>query len=74
MFHRVNMHEMLMSAAVGDGDGFKAVLKVDHECQEIDHDKGVVTFTNGVSAKHDLIVGADGIGVSRNPGARPRSD
>ncbi|KAA8571163.1 hypothetical protein EYC84_000506 [Monilinia fructicola] len=44
MFHRVNMHEMLMDSATGP----------DHS--------GLITFDNGLQAKHDLIVGADGIG------------
>ncbi|KAM3086321.1 hypothetical protein ACMFMG_000457 [Clarireedia jacksonii] len=63
MFHRVNMHEMLMDSACGsDHSGTPAVLKCNHKCSEIDHDQGIITFTNGVQAKHDLIVGADGIG------------
>lgn len=65
MFHRVNMHAMLMDSAVGDThDGTPAVLKVDHKCVEIDHERGIIKFENGVSAKHDLIIGADGVGVS----------
>lgn len=64
MFHRVNMHEMLMKSATGEGEGIPAVLKVNHKCQEIDHEKGLIFFENGVVAQHDLIVGADGIGVS----------
>jgi salicylate hydroxylase len=63
MFHRVNMHEMLMDSATGEGEGIPAVLKLDHRCMEIDHESGVIKFENGVVAKHDLIVGADGIGV-----------
>lgn len=48
-----------------------------YQCQSIDLDKGVVTFTNGVDAKHDLIVGADGIGsvvrgiIGVNPSRKP---
>ena len=65
MFHRVNMHEMLMDSAMGEGEGIPATLKVNHKCVAIDHESGVVTFGNGVKAQHALIVGADGIGVSR---------
>jgi salicylate hydroxylase len=64
MFHRVNMHEMLMDSAVGEAhEGTPGTLKVDHKCVEIDHEAGLITFENGVQAKHDLIIGADGIGV-----------
>jgi len=65
MFHRVNMHEMLMDSATGEaGEGIPATLKVDHKCSAIDLDTGLITFENGIQAKHDLIIGADGIGVS----------
>ena len=63
MFHRVNMHEMLMDSATNSrGEGPPAQLRLDHKCQEIDHETGIITFTNGITAHHDLIVGADGIG------------
>ena len=65
MFHRVNMHEMLMDSAVGENHpGTPGTLKVDHKCTSINHEAGLVTFENGVQAKHDLVIGADGIGVS----------
>ncbi|TAQ88663.1 hypothetical protein B7494_g3031 [Chlorociboria aeruginascens] len=63
MFHRVNMHDMLMDSAVGKGhSGTPGTLKLDHKCISIDHEAGVVAFENGVQVKHDLIIGADGIG------------
>lgn len=63
MFHRVNMHEMLMDSATGsDHLGIPAILKCNHKCAEIDHEHGLVTFENGLQAQHDLIIGADGIG------------
>ncbi|TVY26481.1 hypothetical protein LHYA1_G005588 [Lachnellula hyalina] len=59
----VDMHAMLMDSAVGEShEGIPAVLKVNHKCTSIDHKTGVVTFSNGVQAQHDLIIGADGIG------------
>ncbi|KAE9969433.1 hypothetical protein BLS_001881 [Venturia inaequalis] len=65
MFHRVNMHAMLMDSAVSEEfPGVPAVLKVDHKCSGIDHETGIVTFENGVTARHDLIIGSDGIGSS----------
>lgn len=58
------MHRMLMSAALGeDGEGIPAKLVVDHQCIDIDTSSGEITFANGVKTKHDLIIGADGIGV-----------
>lgn len=74
MFHRVNMHEMLMDSAMGKSHpGTPAILKVNHRCSGIDHQAGVVTFANGAQHKHDLIVGADGIGslVRRTLGIIP---
>ncbi|KAG9234732.1 hypothetical protein BJ875DRAFT_294588 [Amylocarpus encephaloides] len=65
MFHRVDMHAMLMDSAMSvSHPGTPATLKVNHKCTEIDHAAGVITFENGVRARHDLIVGADGIGSS----------
>jgi 2-polyprenyl-6-methoxyphenol hydroxylase-like FAD-dependent oxidoreductase len=32
-------------------------------CESVDHEKGTVTFQNGVTVKADLIIGADGIRV-----------
>ena len=59
---------MLMDSAIGeDYPGTPGTLKVDHKCISIDHEAGLVTFENGVQAKHDLIIGADGIGVSYIP-------
>jgi salicylate hydroxylase len=68
------MHEMLMDSATGvSHDGIPAVLKVRHRCLEINHQAGIITFENGVQAKHDLIIGADGIGsqVRRTLGIVP---
>lgn len=63
MFHRVNMHAMLMSSATGEvGEGVPAKLLVNHVCSNIDLESGLITFSNGKTARHDLIVGSDGIG------------
>ena len=65
MFHRVDMHAMLMSAACGEGgDGIPAKLEANHRCTSIDVESGEIVFGNGVKKTHDLIIGADGIGVS----------
>ncbi|RFU27330.1 hypothetical protein B7463_g8996, partial [Scytalidium lignicola] len=59
MFHRQYMHAMLKECAFqNEGEGSPAKL----QCTDINLDTGVISFTNGSTAKHDLIVGADGIG------------
>ena len=35
-----------------------------HQCHEVNLQEGIITFKNGTSAHHDVIVGADGIGSS----------
>jgi salicylate hydroxylase len=63
MFHRQYMHAILKEAALSEeGEGPPATLKVNHKCRTIDLEANTITFDNGVSAKHDLVVGADGIG------------
>jgi salicylate hydroxylase len=63
MFHRQYMHAMLKDTAMSeDGEGEPVKLLVKHKCSSIDIPNGTITFENGVTAKHDLIVGADGIG------------
>ncbi|QPG94033.1 hypothetical protein C2857_004225 [Epichloe festucae Fl1] len=63
MFHRQYMHAMLRDSALGEqGEGKPAKLIMNHKCREIDTESGNITFENGVTVQHDLIVGADGIG------------
>ncbi|KAF2638506.1 FAD/NAD(P)-binding domain-containing protein [Massarina eburnea CBS 473.64] len=65
MFHRQHMHAMLMSCATQEaGEGVPAKLIVNHKCSTIELDTGTITFENGVTAQHDAVVGADGIGSS----------
>ncbi|CAG9936592.1 unnamed protein product [Clonostachys rosea f. rosea IK726] len=73
MFHRQYMHSMLKDTAMGEGEGQPAKLLVNHKCREIDLSTNIITFDNGVTARHDLIVGADGIGsaVRRIIGVHP---
>ncbi|PBP24582.1 hypothetical protein BUE80_DR004393 [Diplocarpon rosae] len=74
MFHRVDMHAMLMdSATSAKYPGVPAVLKVNHKALDIEHEAGTVTFENGVQGQHDLVIGADGIGsqVRRTIGVIP---
>ncbi|OJJ77628.1 hypothetical protein ASPBRDRAFT_36851 [Aspergillus brasiliensis CBS 101740] len=63
MFHRQYMHAMLKDCATQEeGEGTPAKLKVNHQCKDIDLNSGLISFANGETARHDLIVGADGIG------------
>ncbi|CAM1506156.1 Fc.00g057970.m01.CDS01 [Cosmosporella sp. VM-42] len=62
MFHRQYMHSMLKDAALGEGEGNPAKLKVNHRCQDIDLSTGTITFEDSFTAQHDLVIGADGIG------------
>ncbi|KAJ6090047.1 hypothetical protein N7467_005263 [Penicillium canescens] len=62
MFHRQYMHAMLKDAALGEGQGTPATLKVNHRCRNIDLENGKIIFEHGEEVQHDLIIGADGIG------------
>jgi hypothetical protein len=67
MFHRVDMHKMLMDDALSEkGEGIPVKMVVDHPCKDIDVESGVITFANGATAQHDVVVGADGVGVRLN--------
>ncbi|KAF1834807.1 salicylate hydroxylase-like protein [Decorospora gaudefroyi] len=78
MFHRQYMHKMLMECALQeDGAGTPVKLLVNYPCASIDLETSMIKFTNGLTAQHDLIVGADGIGsvtrkiIGLNPEKRP---
>ncbi|KAJ5762570.1 uncharacterized protein N7511_005952 [Penicillium nucicola] len=62
MFHRQYMHAMLKDAALEEGKGTPATLKVNHRCRSIDMETSKIIFENGEEVQHDLIIGADGIG------------
>ncbi|KAF5227965.1 hypothetical protein FANTH_14630 [Fusarium anthophilum] len=62
MFQRQCMHNMLKDSALGDGKGQPAKLFVNYKCKNIDIETGLIEFENGKQVKHDLIIGADGIG------------
>ncbi|TLD08307.1 uncharacterized protein PgNI_07153 [Pyricularia grisea] len=78
MFHRQHMHAMLKSCAFDEaGEGPVPVLKVNHACITINTETGTIAFSNGTTATHDLVIGADGIGsvarraIGLNPEKRP---
>ncbi|KAM3414775.1 hypothetical protein BST61_g9926 [Cercospora zeina] len=63
MFHRQYMHTMLKDSALSEsGEDLPAKLIVNHKAEHIDPEKGEITFANGKKVKHDVIIGADGIG------------
>ncbi|PSN61448.1 FAD/NAD(P)-binding domain-containing protein [Corynespora cassiicola Philippines] len=63
MFHRQYMHKMLLDTALDTaGEGTPSKLIVNHKCTDIDTASGTITFDNGTTATHDLVIGADGIG------------
>lgn len=62
MFHRQYMHSMLKDSALGDGEGQPAKLVINHKAVDVDLETGFIKFENGNTAKHDVIIGADGIG------------
>jgi salicylate hydroxylase len=64
MFHRVDMHKMLMDDALStEGEGIPVKLVVDHKCSAINLESGLIAFTSGATAQHEVIIGADGVGV-----------
>ncbi|KAF5137185.1 FAD-dependent urate hydroxylase [Metarhizium anisopliae] len=74
MFHRQYMHSMLKDSALGEeGEGTPAKLLVNHKCKNVDVEAGKIAFDNGVTAHHDVVIGADGIGsaVRSAIGIRP---
>ncbi|THU85367.1 salicylate hydroxylase [Dendrothele bispora CBS 962.96] len=68
MFHRQDMHATLLKTAIStEGVGTPAKVVIDHICESVDPDNGIVTFKNGVTVHADLIIGADGIRASITP-------
>ena len=64
MFHRVDMHKMLLDDALStEGEGIPVKLVVDHKCVALDVESGSITFANGATTQHEVIIGADGVGV-----------
>lgn len=81
MFHRQDMHKMLMDCAMQEeGAGTPVKLIVNHkvcwfntiptvvlangsqQLENLDLEKGIMTFHDGSTAQHEVIIGADGIG------------
>lgn len=63
--HRVHLHEELKRLASSpEGKGKPAVLKLSAKVVDIDPQKGSVILENGEVYTGDLVLGADGVGVS----------
>lgn len=61
-FHRVDIHSHLKEVALSEsGRGRPAKLETWHQAVKLDTEAGHVTFENGKSATHDLVICADGI-------------
>ena len=59
------MHKMLHDTAIDtQGKGEPVTIKMGCTCELVDLETGLITFANGTSVQHDLIIGADGIGAS----------
>ncbi|ESK95171.1 salicylate [Moniliophthora roreri MCA 2997] len=62
MFHRQDLHKMLLTAATStEGEGEPVEVKVDYVCERVNTGEGTATFANGETIKADMIIGADGI-------------
>jgi salicylate hydroxylase len=44
------------------GQGMPVKIVLNHKCQDIELESGLITFTNGNKVQHDVVIGADGIG------------
>lgn len=64
--HRVHLHEKLkVLATAEDGISRPASLHTSSKVVSLDPEKGQVTLANGATETADVILGADGIYVSR---------
>ena len=62
MFHRQDMHKMLMETATSsEGKGIPAEVVTDHICESVNPEMSEITFRDGSTTRADLILGADGI-------------
>ncbi|TRM64901.1 hypothetical protein BD626DRAFT_567760 [Schizophyllum amplum] len=62
MFHRQDMHTMLLETATAeDGEGDPVKVVVDYICDDVDVETSTIKFRNGKEIKADVIIGADGI-------------
>ena len=63
------MHQALRDHAMRtDGPGTPAKLHLGKRVASVDPAKATITFKDGSSAQGDVVLGADGVGVSRGSG------
>lgn len=63
-----DMHQILMETALSqEGEGIPAVLHVEHRVRTVEPEAGTITFENGKTVKHDMIIGSDGIRSAVRP-------
>lgn len=65
LVHRSDLHAELQRLAIGPGDGPPAVLHLGSKVIDCEPEEGSITLTDGRVVVSDLILGADGIAVSR---------
>jgi 2-polyprenyl-6-methoxyphenol hydroxylase-like FAD-dependent oxidoreductase len=66
LVHRVELHDTLKKAATGkEGPGIPAVLRTASRGISVDADAGILTLENGSSIHADVVIGADGVYVSK---------
>jgi 2-polyprenyl-6-methoxyphenol hydroxylase-like FAD-dependent oxidoreductase len=66
LVHRVRLHDQLKKTATcPDGPGEPAILKTCSRVLDVDAAQGIVSLENGETCKGDVVIGADGVHVSR---------
>ena len=69
--HRVRLHEELKRlATTTEGAGTPAILKTSSPVVDVDPSTATAKFEDGTSVSGDLVLGADGVSVSRNKSAQ----
>ena len=64
--HRVRLHEALKKAATSEeGKGKPATLHLSSKVLQVDPDSATLEFADSSKITADLVIGADGIHVSR---------
>ena len=66
MAHRVDYHNVLKETALSEeGTGNPVKLHLQSRVQSCDTERGIITLKNGETYQGDVVIGADGIRVSK---------